>query len=313
MRLAVTDRCNLRCTYCMPEEGIDFLKKEAILSYEEMLRLISIVRPLGIDKIRITGGEPFVRKDIIYFLRKVKKDFNLRNFSITSNATLLHNYMDEIPQLFDSMNISLDSLDKERFFEITRRDSFDTVFENIQELIDRDFPVKINAVLMRDKNIEDILPFVEWTKKNKVSVRFIEEMPFNGSGEEATEIEWNYKRILEHITQHFKDVQALPNPTSSTSLNYKVKGFEGEFGIIPAFSRTFCGSCNRIRITAKGELRTCLYSSTGTNLLEPMRAGLSDEEVKFRILNAIQFKEKDGFEAARQRNMSYEAMTSIGG
>ncbi len=316
MRLAVTDRCNLRCFYCMPEEGVQFLKKHDILSYEEMLRLIAILNPMGIDKVRITGGEPFVRKDIIHFLKTVKQDFDLRSFSITSNATLLHHYMEELPQLFDSMNISLDSLDKERFFQITRRDDFDIVFQNIENLIKTDIDVKINAVVMDGKNIADILPFVEWTRDNNVSVRFIEEMPFNGCRNSDEISTWDHRKIYQYIQEEFKEIIALRNPKSSTSVMYQVKGFKGKFGIIPAFSRTFCGSCNRIRITAKGDLRTCLYSAEGISLLKPMRAGLTEEAMQQLVREAILHKEKDGFEAAQKRlnlDSIYESMTTIGG
>ena len=314
MRLAVTDRCNLRCSYCMPEEGINFLEKSAILSYEEMLRLISILNEMGLNKIRITGGEPFVRKDLIYFLQEVKRRFKLESFNITSNATLLHLYMNEIPALFSTMNISLDSLNKERFFEITRRDSFDIVIENINELIERGIKVKVNAVVMNGKNIEDLIPFVKWTKDKDIAVRFIEEMPFNGSGKNKPELLWDYRKILSHIATEFKDIQTLASPLSSTAMRYQVKGFKGEFGIIPAFSRTFCGTCNRIRITAKGELRTCLYSANGTDLLNPLRKTTDDAEIAKLIVEAVSNKEKDGFEAVNNKQkFIYESMTSIGG
>lgn len=316
MRLAVTDRCNLRCFYCMPEEGIQFLERKDIMSYEEMLRLMQVFKPMGVDKIRITGGEPFARKDLIYFLKETQKVIQPKSFSITTNATLTHHFMDDIPQLFNAVNVSLDALDKERFFEITRRDVYDTVVQNIEALIDSGIQVKINAVVMSDKNIEDILPFVEWTKDKDIEMRFIEEMPFNGTRDAKEISAWNHKDILQHIQSEFKDIEKLPPPPSSTSIMFRVKGFKGKFGIIPAFSRTFCGTCNRIRVTAKGELRTCLYSTKGTNLLQPMRKNATDEQIKNIIIQSIMNKEKDGFEAAKKRNgfiPIYESMTTIGG
>ncbi len=316
LRLAVTDRCNLRCFYCMPENGIKFLNKKEILSYEEMIRLMEILRPMGIDKLRITGGEPFVRKDLMSFLKTVKNRFDLRSFSITSNATLLHNYMEELPQLFDSMNISLDSLNADRFLDITRRNDFKQVWDNINALIETGIKVKINAVVMNDKNIEDILPFVAWTKNKNVEVRFIEEMPFNGSREKEQISNWDYTKILEHISSEFPEIEKLETGPSSTSLLYQVKGFTGKFGIIPAFSRTFCGTCNRIRITAKGQLRTCLYSANGTDLLKPLRAGKSFETMQQIVRHAVSNKEANGFEAAEKRldqGAIYESMTTIGG
>ncbi len=285
------------------------------MSYEEMHRIVGIFHGLGVDKIRITGGEPFVRKDLILFLKKIKRDFNPRSFSITSNATLLHHFQNDIPKLFDSINISLDSLDPIRFLEITRRDDFRIVKENIDALLDSDLDVKINAVVMDDRNIEDIIPFVEWTRNQKMEMRFIEEMPFNGSEQKPEKRNWDHIRILNHIKNKFENIEALPYQSTSTSMMYSIPGFKGKFGIIPAFSRTFCGTCNRIRLTAKGELRTCLYSSKGTDLLNPMRKGASDSDLIGIISNAINKKEKDGFEADSKRSFIsiYESMTSIGG
>ncbi len=316
VRLAVTDRCNLRCFYCMPEEGIQFLDRKDIMSYEEMYRLLNVLKSMGVDKIRITGGEPFVRKDIMPFLQKIKHDVMPRSFSITSNATLLHHHMEEIPKLFDALNISLDSLDPNRFHEITRRDDFRQVRDNISALIASGLNVKINAVVMDGKNIDDIIPFVEWTRNENIEVRFIEEMPFNGTRNADDISNWDYKQILGHIRTEFTELEALPYISSSTSMMYQVKGFKGKVGIIPAFSRTFCGTCNRIRITAKGELRTCLYSNKGFDLLGPMRSGISDDELRILIRDVVQKKEKNGFEAAKDRNgyiPIYESMTTIGG
>lgn len=316
MRLAVTDRCNLRCFYCMPERGIDFLPKKQILSYEEMMRLLSITHRMGVDKIRITGGEPLVRNGLIDFAKEVRRNLPLRSFSLTSNATLAHLHEKEITEIFDSINISLDSLDRERFRKITRRDEFDLVFGNISSLIAAGMDVKVNVVVMDGKNTRDILPFVEWTRKNKVDVRFIEEMPFNGSRSKEVISTWTHIDILEHIQKEFKEVIPLENPKSSTSVMYQVKGFTGRFGIIPAFSRTFCGSCNRIRMTAKGDLRTCLYSAKGTPLLPLLRSTSKDQKIMDEIRRIVAQKEKDGFEAAANRKDDsgiYESMTSIGG
>jgi len=171
-------------------------------------------------------------------------------------------------------------------------------------------------VVMSDKNIEDILPFVEWTRHKNIEMRFIEEMPFNGTRNSKELSNWNHKDILKHIESEFKEVEKLPELPSCTSMMFQVKGFKGKFGIIPAFSRTFCGTCNRIRITAKGELRTCLYSTKGTDLLKPMRNEATDEQIRATILESILNKEKDGFEAAKERNgfiPIYESMTTIGG
>jgi len=316
MRLAVTDRCNLRCYYCMPEKGIQFLPNQLLMSYEEMLRLMTVVGVMGVDKFRITGGEPFARKGIMDFLKATKKQIKPRQFSITTNATLLENYLEELPAVFDAINVSLDSLDPVRFYEITRRDEFHKVKENIDALLEMGMEVKLNAVVMQGRNIEDIIPFVEWTKDKAIEVRFIEEMPFNGTRDSNDISSWTHVEILKHIQKEFKSISDLPYQMSSTSMMYQVNGFQGKFGIIPAFSRTFCGTCNRIRVTAKGELRTCLYSNKGTDLLSPMRKACTDEELTKLIQYSVLNKEKDGFEAANNRDgfiSIYESMTMIGG
>ncbi len=306
----------MRCFYCMPEKGISFLERKDLLSFDEMFRILKVARGMGVDKFRITGGEPFARKGIMPFLKKVKQDLKPTAFSITTNATLIGNYIEEVARLFQAVNVSLDALDKERFFEITRRDDYDAVIANIHALLDAGVQVKVNAVVLSGKNTEDILPFVEWTKNLPIEVRFIEEMPFNGTRDSKEISDWNYKKILEHIQGEFKEVEALPVPSGATSLMYQVKGFQGKFGIIPAFSRTFCGSCNRIRITPKGELRTCLYSTKGTDLLTPIRKGMEDASLEEMIRDAVMKKEKDGFAAAAARDgfiPIYESMTTIGG
>ncbi len=285
------------------------------MTYEEMLKLLSIFKSMGVDKMRITGGEPFARKDILYFLKKVKNEIRPSSFSITSNATVLDEYLDELPALFESMNISLDSLDRQRFFEITRKDVFPKVIDNINAILNTGIDVKINAVIMSDKNIQDIVPMVQWTREKNMDVRFIEEMPFNGTRGSDKISTWNYKDILSHIKTNIGSYETLPNPPSSTSMMYRIPGYVGRFGIIPAFSRTFCGSCNRLRLTPKGEMRTCLYSTQGTDLLTPLREGVSDDALRQIITAAVMNKEKDGYEAAKKRSFIpiYESMTTIGG
>ena len=317
VRLAVTDRCNLRCFYCMPEEGIKYVPKQELLTYEEMLRLMHLLVGLGIDKLRITGGEPFVRRDMMDFLRELCRMNGLKKVNITTNGTLTAPLIPELKQLgIHSVNLSLDTLDKERFFQITRRDEFDKVMATFYALLEHEIPTKINAVVMDGKNTEDILPMVELTKKHPVNVRFIEEMPFNGEGSNHSTLAWNYRKILSHIQSGYPGIEKIPDPPHSTSYNYRIPGHQGTVGIIAAYSRTFCGTCNRIRITPKGMLKTCLYDDGVFNIRNLLRAGATDEQVRETFLEALGNRAKDGWEAEKNRKFGLpiqESMSTIGG
>lgn len=318
LRLSVTDRCNLRCKYCMPASGINFLPREELLSYEELERLINILTDLGISKVRITGGEPFVRKDLIDFISTISNNKKLKKIALTTNGTLLAPYLSRLEEIgITSINLSLDTLDPERFEEITRRDQFDRVMESFHLLAESSIPFKINAVVMEKHNIEDIIPLVELTKKYPISVRFIEEMPFNGSGGNGPVLTWTYDKIRSHIQNHYPDLQKISAGPHSTSTNYRIPGYEGKIGIIAAFSRTFCGSCNRIRIDSKGTLKTCLYDNGVLNIKEVMRSGATDEEISQLFRHTFKNRAKNGFEAEKRRNKNHnpidESMALIGG
>ncbi|MBI1766765.1 MAG: GTP 3',8-cyclase MoaA [Bacteroidetes bacterium] len=317
LRLAVTDRCNLRCYYCMPAEGINYLPKKELLSFEEIERLVSILASMGISKIRLTGGEPFVRTDLMQLIEKITHIKGINDVHITSNGILMGPHVKELKTMgIASVNLSLDTLDADRFKKITRRDEFDKTWNTLQLLIENKIQVKINAVVMDEKNIEDIIPLVELTKNENISVRFIEEMPFNGEGSHYAKLNWTYKRILEHIKSSFPNLQKISDPENTTAYHYQVPGFKGNIGIIAAFSRTFCGTCNRIRITAQGVLKTCLYDDGVLNIKDLLRAGKSDDEIKTELLFAFNHRAKDGVEAEaarKQHPILTESMSTIGG
>lgn len=314
LRLAVTDRCNLRCTYCMPAEGIAYLPEKKLLSWEEMLRIVRVLNQLGIRKVRITGGEPFVRPGLMDFLQELAKIENLE-ICLTTNGVLLENHLGSLLNLgIKNVNLSLDSLDSERFFKITRRKDFDQVYRNLMRMIEANFIVKLNAVVMHGMNDADILPLVDFTQKHPVSVRFIEEMPFNGSGLVEEKLFWDYRRILSHIKTEFAHIEELSTEYGETAKKYQVPGFMGDVGIIAAFSRTFCGSCNRIRVTSLGQVKTCLYDDGVFDLKEYLRLGVSDEDLKNTMIKIFGERPKDGFEAENNRKgVINESMTSIGG
>lgn len=317
LRLAVTDRCNLRCFYCMPEEGVQYVPKDELLSYEEMLRLVYLLADMGVDKVRITGGEPFVRRDMMDFLRALSKMDKLRQINITTNGTTTASLVPELKALgISSVNLSLDTLDPVRFFEITRRDVFKDVMNTFDALLDHGIKTKLNAVVMDGKNTEDIIPMVELARNKPVSVRFIEEMPFNGAGSHYAELAWDHRRILDLLRTHYPGIQKLPDPPNSTAYNYQIPGFKGSVGIIAAYTRTFCGTCNRLRITPQGVLKTCLYDDGVFNVKNLMRAGASEEQLRDTFINALTNRAKDGWEAEKNRKFGLpvtESMSGIGG
>jgi molybdenum cofactor biosynthesis protein A len=317
LRLAVTDRCNLRCFYCMPEEGIKYLPKKELLTFEEIERLITLAASMGISKIRLTGGEPFVRTDLMNLIRKIVTINGIKDVHLTTNGILTSPHIQELKSLgIASVNLSLDTLDRERFKIITRRDEFEKTWDTLLQLIKHDIPVKINAVVMDGKNIDDILPMVEMTKSHPVSVRFIEEMPFNGGESHYDALPWTYRKIVAHIQENYPSLIKIQDEAHSTSYNYQVPGYKGNVGVIAAFSRTFCGTCNRIRVTAQGVLKTCLYDDGVLNIKTLMREGRTDEEIKTELIKAFGNRPKDGFEAEERRNSGapvMESMSTIGG
>ncbi|RKR07103.1 cyclic pyranopterin monophosphate synthase subunit MoaA [Maribacter vaceletii] len=315
LRLAVTDRCNLRCNYCMPSEGINFAPNNALFTIEELSKLSSILVSQGIDKIRITGGEPFVRKDLMVLLRHLSNLEGLKDISITTNATVIGPYINELKELgIKNINVSLDAINRDTFERITRRKEYETVHANILKLITEGFNVRINFIALEGQNTQDILPILELTKDFDVCVRFLEEMPFNGGTKSFSKLKWDYKHILEHIKEGFPDYFKLESEKTSTSINYKIPGYKGTFGVIPSFSRTFCGSCNRLRISATGDVITCLYAKASSNLRDIMRGENSEEGIKAEILKAVGSRAKTGFEAQEKyKNVFSNSMTSIGG
>ncbi len=315
LRLAVTDRCNLRCNYCMPAEGINFAKNDKLFTIDELYTLSKIMVEQGIDKIRITGGEPFVRKDLMVLLRKMAVLDGLKDISITTNATLIGPYIDELKELgITNINVSMDAINKETFDIITRRKEYETVYQNLIRLISEGFNVRINFIVLDGQNTQDILPILEAMKKYDVSVRFLEEMPFNGGSKNFDTIKWDYKNIFKHIAGAYSNIEKLESPRTSTSINYKIRGHKGTFGLIPSFSRTFCGTCNRLRISATGDVITCLYGKPSMNLREVLRNENAEENIKLHILKAIGSRAKTGFDAQKNHSSVFDSsMTSIGG
>lgn len=296
---------------------MQWLERKELMTFDEMMNACSLLVKMGITKIRITGGEPFVRKDIMRLLSELSALQNLEHLTITTNGTLTAPFVCALKKLgIQSVNLSIDTLDRERFFSITRRDELPAVLQTLDALLRYDIETKINVVVMEGKNTEDIISLAEFTKDMPVSVRFIEEMPFNGSEAHGPGLHWNYIRILEKIKEKYPGIKKIQDAPFSTSYNHHIPGHKGNIGIIAAYSRSFCGSCNRIRITPVGELKTCLYDNGVLNIKDAIRKGLNEDELRSILLNALDNRPKDGFEAEQKRkekNPVHESMATIGG
>ena len=316
LRLSVTDRCNFRCHYCMPAEGMNFLPKSELLSFEEIIRLTKIFTGLGIEKIRITGGEPFVRKDMMLLLEQLSENKNIRQLNITTNGVLTAPYLPKLKALgISHINLSLDSIDERTFNRITRGNDFGKAMATLHQLLDMDFKVKINAVIMDGVNDHEIPQLATLAIKYPVSVRFIEEMPFNGNKNNNTQLKWDYRRIYKTLKDTLPSLKEVETPENSTAVNYTFDGARGTLGIIAAYSRTFCGACDRIRVTSTGRLRTCLFGHDVLDIKKLLRSETDDETIKSLIAAQTANKAKDGFDAEklRKNHPLGESMSLIGG
>ena len=315
LRLAVTDRCNLRCQYCMPAHGIEIVDRKELLSYKEMYRITRVLSELGVNKVRLTGGEPFVRRDFVKFLESLSFNDKLEEINITTNGALISKHIDKLEALnINAVNLSMDSLYKEKFAQITRRDVFENVYDTFEKLEKSKLKLKLNVVVQSGFNTNEIIDFVELSKEKDIAVRFIEEMPFNGKGQRAMQEVWNFNKIITHIQNNYTEVVSLSSKKSSTSKNYKIPNYKGTFGIIPAFTRTICSDCNRIRITSTGMFKNCLFDGGVFNVRDFIRNGASDNELKELFIKTVHHKPKNGFiaEAERSDDVS-ESMSTIGG
>ena len=314
LRLAVTDRCNLRCFYCMPENGINYLPKQQVLTYEEMERVVTVLATMGVSKLRLTGGEPFVRAGLMSFIERLSGIPGLSEIHMTTNGVLTAPHVAEMARLgVKSVNLSLDTLDRARFHQITRRDELPAVLGTLAELLAHSIRVKINAVVMDGQNTEDLYELTQLARDQPVDVRFIEEMPFNGEGNHYPVLTWTHQRILAELRSFYPTLEPRPAAPHATAATWQVPGHAGTLGIIAAYSRTFCGSCNRIRMTAQGTLKTCLYDDGVLDVRALLRSGASDNELVTAFLKAFAHRPLDGFEAEKSRPPVTESMATIGG
>jgi molybdenum cofactor biosynthesis protein A len=286
LRISLIERCNLRCTYCMPEEGVKLSPRSHLMTYEEIYDIARIFVKHGVRKIRLTGGEPLIRKDIPIILEKLAS--LPVELTISSNAVIIDRFIDTLRDNgVHNVNISLDSLDRMKFKEITRRDDFVKVFDNIQLLVKEGFNVKVNAVLMKGFNDNEIIEFIEFTKDHPVVMRFIEFMPFDGNKWDMSRLV-SYESIMEQVNLKYEKncIERLQDAPNDTSKNYKIAGYKGSFAVISTVTNPFCDSCNRLRLTANGHLKNCLFSSSESDLLTAFRAGKNIEPIIQKAVSA---------------------------
>jgi cyclic pyranopterin phosphate synthase len=296
----------------MPAAGIRFLPRHDILTFEEMERLVALLVGMGIEKVRVTGGEPFVRRGLLHFLRSLRAIPGLESLHVTTNGVLVAPLVSELKELgIAGINLSLETLSREGFIRITRRDLFDDVLRTLHEVVSASIPLKVNAVIQGGVNTDAIVPLARLAEFLPIQVRFIEEMPFNGRAD--VETKWDAGRILADLRAAYPQIRRVDERSSTASV-YEIPGFAGTVGIIGGHSRTFCGSCSRVRITPAGKLRTCLYGDGVLDLRQLLRSGAGDRELATAIQARVLGRARDGFEAEAGSALgSSYSMATIGG
>src|SRR6478752_9316567 len=293
VRISVTDKCNFRCTYCMPAEGLEWLGRDEILSFEEIARLVGVLARLGVDEVRLTGGEPLIRRDLPTLVGMLAAIEGVRDLSLTTNGVLLDRFARPLVGAgLQRLNVSLDSLNHVRFTEITRRDALDAVLRGLEEAerYPELRPIKVNCVAIKGFTEEEVPALAELARRKPYVVRFIEFMPLDA--DEA----WREDEVLTGgeiralIEEHWP-LEEIPAKASSTARRFRFTDGAGEIGFVNPVSEPFCSSCDRIRLTADGQLRTCLFSRREWDLKTPLRNGATDAELEHELRFAIAHKE----------------------
>eukprot|EP00808_Paulinella_micropora_P021034 g53044.t1 len=315
LRVSLTERCNLRCTYCMPAEGVALTPKQELLTSEELLRLVDLFVREGVKKVRFTGGEPTMRKDLVQIVQQTGqlRASGLTDIALTTNGIVLTRHL---PALVDagltSVNISLDTLDPFKFQAITRRAGLEHVLAAIEETLKTSLKLKVNCVVMKGVNEKEIRKFVALTEHREMEVRFIEYMPFDGNQWTDRKF-YSFRQMLRDIElQYSLSPCASPSP-HETAKTFQVNGFQGKVGFITSMSENFCGSCNRLRLTADGNLKVCLFGATEVNLRDVLRAGATADELRSMIKSAVKKKKKEHQGMHNIVKTPNRPMISIGG
>ncbi len=298
----------------MPEEGIDFRSEDKLLSTSEIFKLMELTTQMGVSKIRLTGGEPLLRKNIVSIIQFAAKLKQVKSVHLTTNGLLLSKHIADLEASgMSGINISLDTLNKNKYQVITRKEGLEVVLDGLQKVLESKIKsIKLNVVAMRNFNDDELLDFVSLTKENDITVRFIELMPFDSHQIWKTGKFYGAEQIISDLKNELREL--MPAEGSKTEHQvFRVKGYRGKIAIIPSYSRTLCGKCNRIRITADGKLLNCLYSQNELNLRDAIRNGESNPEIQNMIRDAMWNKKRDGWEAQHHGDEHRESMTQIGG
>ena len=294
VRVSVTDKCNFRCTYCMPAEGLEWLGRKEILSFEEITRLVGVLARLGVDEIRLTGGEPLVRRDLPALVGMLARTVGVRDLSLTTNGVLLDRLAGPLVEAgLHRLNVSLDSLNHVRFAEITRRDALDAVLRGLDEAerYPELRPIKVNCVAVKGFTETEVPALAELARRKPYVVRFIEFMPLDADEAWREDDVLTGAEIRALIEAEHGPLVELPAKASSTARRFRFADGAGELGFVNPVSEPFCSSCDRIRITADGQLRTCLFSRREWDLKTPLREGADDEELIRLLRFAVRHKE----------------------
>ncbi|ASQ91395.1 GTP 3',8-cyclase MoaA [Prosthecochloris sp. GSB1] len=312
VRVAVTSRCNLRCVYCLREEHPQPGGRGEELRFGEIVRILDVLAGLGVRKVRFTGGEPLLRSDIVDLVGAAKGMTGVETVSLTTNGVLLDRYLDELLAAgLDGVNVSLDTFDRERYRRITRRDLFPRVEANLSRLLEiNGLNVKINALVLRGINTDELRRFVELTRHCAVTVRFMELMPFDDHQIWRTGKFMGADKILESLKALYPEIEQLRG-SSTEFFSFSPPGYAGRISIIPAFTRNFCSTCTRLRITSSGRALNCLYSRNGTDLIAVLRNGAENREIEELLRKTIDVKPRDGREAGGESPRT--SMSEIGG
>jgi len=294
VRVSVTDKCNFRCTYCMPAEGLQWLRREEILSFEEIARLVSVLARLGVDEVRLTGGEPLVRRDLPVLVEQLAAIDGVHDLSLTTNGVLLDRLARPLVDAgLQRLNVSLDTLNHVRFAEIARRDALDAVLRGLEEAerYPQLRPIKVNCVAVKGFTETEVPALAELARRKPYVVRFIEFMPLDADEAWREDDVLAGAEIRAIIEEHYGPLEELPAKASSTAKRFRFADGAGEIGFVNPVSEPFCSSCDRIRLTADGQLRTCLFSRREWDLMTPLRDGASDDALAELIRFAIRHKE----------------------
>jgi GTP 3',8-cyclase len=315
LRVSVTDRCNFRCQYCMPAEGLPWLDRSELLTFEEIERVVRLLVPLGVRSVRLTGGEPLVRRGLPELVRMLRTIEGLEDLSLTTNGYLLEGMAEALVDAgLERINVSLDSLSRDRFFQMTRRDSLPQVVKGLETL--ERFPqlgvVKVNCVAMRGFTEDEVIPFADLARRKPYQVRFIEFMPLDADHA------WSADRVLtgseiRTMIDRVYPLEPLEREAHATAKVWRFRDGRGEIGFVNPVSEPFCADCDRIRLTAEGKLRTCLFSLHETDLREPLRSGADDEEVVETVRDAVWRKELKHHVAEPGFRQPPRTMSQIGG